>query len=247
MFSLCQIMFDTPVDFSSYVDRQRQQYSKCCNVSNEGVPQLQDLLIKAPQTSQEFLFNILVAIIHKYFSLDHKQFESDSWDQLAMFYETLRVIPGGNVLFSYAVGNESQTIPLLSGPSGTIPSIFHSVMADKLLDRLNALPLPLNRSKEWSWELCHEFNGIGNIFPVDIAVYESKKLICFVEVDGSFHYSSSPSHHLRRKDVLKEKIYRHHFPEIPLFRIRDDQDNAMAESLDRMIRGIEIKASNESC
>jgi len=68
----------------------------------------------------------------------------------------------------------------------------------------------------------HEFSGLRGIFPIDAAVYCDNKLVALVEIDGEFHYKAL-GQSLRRKDQLKEFIYRCIYPELPLFRIRSDQ------------------------
>ena len=60
------------------------------------------------------------------------------------------------------------------------------------------------------------------MFPVDSAVYYNDKLVALVEIDGEFHYKQL-GQLLRRKDKMKEFLYKYHYPTLPLFRIRSDQ------------------------
>lgn len=64
--------------------------------------------------------------------------------------------------------------------------------------------------------------GLHGVFPVDAAVYYNDKLAALVEIDGEFHYKQL-GQLLRRKDRMKEFLYKHHYPTLPLFRIRSDQ------------------------
>jgi hypothetical protein len=64
--------------------------------------------------------------------------------------------------------------------------------------------------------------GLHGVFPVDSAVYFNNKLVALVEIDGEFHYKQL-GQLLRRKDKMKEFLYKYHYPTLPLFRIRSDQ------------------------
>ena len=64
--------------------------------------------------------------------------------------------------------------------------------------------------------------GLHGVFPIDAAVYYQNNLVAFVEIDGEFHYKQL-GQVLRRKDRMKEFLYKRHYPNIPLFRIRSDQ------------------------
>lgn len=58
--------------------------------------------------------------------------------------------------------------------------------------------------------------------PIDSAVYYNDTLVALVEIDGEFHYKQL-GQLLRRKDRMKEFLYKYHYPSLPLFRIRSDQ------------------------
>ena len=65
-------------------------------------------------------------------------------------------------------------------------------------------------------------SGLHGVFPVDAAVYFNDELAALVEIDGEFHYKQL-GQLLRRKDRMKEFLYKYHYPSLPLFRIRSDQ------------------------
>mmetsp|Transcript_28617 Transcript_28617/g.63493 ORF Transcript_28617/g.63493 Transcript_28617/m.63493 type:complete len:110 (+) Transcript_28617:171-500(+) len=72
----------------------------------------------------------------------------------------------------------------------------------------------------------NEFCGLNGVFPIDTAVFLKDELVALVEVDGEFHYKLQ-GQQLRRKDRLKEHLYKHHYPHIPLYRMRSDQLHAL--------------------
>ena len=53
-------------------------------------------------------------------------------------------------------------------------------------------------------------------------MYYNDELVALVEIDGEFHYKQL-GQLLRRKDRMKEFLYKYHYPSLPLFRIRSDQ------------------------
>jgi hypothetical protein len=69
-----------------------------------------------------------------------------------------------------------------------------------------------------------EYSAFFGAFPVDATVFEGTKVIAFVEVDGPQHYSEGS---LRRKDVLKEALYRRKHPLASFTRVRFDQVNSL--------------------
>lgn len=71
--------------------------------------------------------------------------------------------------------------------------------------------------------------GLHGVFPVDAAVYHNDKLVSLVEIDGEFHYKQL-GQLLRRKDKMKEFLYKYHYPDLPLFRIRSDQCSVIGVS-----------------
>jgi hypothetical protein len=67
----------------------------------------------------------------------------------------------------------------------------------------------------------NEFSGLsGGLYPVDAAVWIGDRLLAFIEVDGVSHYRKSANEKLRRRDELKQWLYRHQYPNVPMLRTR---------------------------
>ena len=138
------------------------------------------------------------------------EFLQENYDQFAIYFELMRVLKYGVPLVERKFGKQ----PKLSGPAGTIPSNLHAMTVRALMYELNKISP--------RYECQNEFSGLDGVFPVDAAIYHNGALIALVEVDGEFHYKSL-GQQLRRKDRLKEFLYRCHYPNIPLYRMRIDQ------------------------
>jgi len=135
----------------------------------------------------------------------------------------MRVVKGGDELVQEILGR----VPRTSGPCATIPSRLHAHTVNAMIESLNAPyhaheHMNLRGNEKSPFTLLNEFTGLHGVFPVDAAVYYKDELICLIEIDGEFHYKQL-GQTLRRKDNLKEFLYRIHYPDLPLFRIRADQ------------------------
>jgi hypothetical protein len=127
----------------------------------------------------------------------------------------MRVVPKGSELVMDILGYHPRT----SGPSATIQSKLHAKTSNSMLTHL------LNHSIDF--DIFNEFNGLQGVFPIDTAVYYKNELVALVEIDGEYHYKSQQ---LRRKDRLKDFLYRHHYSNIPLYRMKYDQINVIGTS-----------------
>jgi len=141
-------------------------------------------------------------------------FEKENYDQFAIYFELMRSIPVGQQMVLEMFGES----PRPSGPSGTVPSRMHAMTVQPMMEKLQQLDPSFNGF--------NEFCGLNGVFPIDTAVFLKDELVALVEVDGEFHYKLQ-GQQLRRKDRLKEHLYKHHYPHIPLYRMRSDQLHAL--------------------
>lgn len=88
------------------------------------------------------------------------------------------------------------------------------------------------RDKSDDLQVVDEFSPFGGAVPVDATIFMDGKPVAFVEVDGPHHYmkrSRGGSMELRRKDVMKESLYRRMFEGCSFVRIRYDQVSVYGE------------------
>ena len=160
---------------------------------------------------EEVLWIIHNAVVRAYRDADPTLFATEHFDQFAIYFEMMKTLPRGKQLVEQVLG----CIPNSSGPAGHVPSRMHAVTVTTMIEFLQQ-----NESPEYN--CFHEFSGLGGVFPVDSAVYFGNTLVALVEVDGERHYKQNWEQ-LRRKDQLKEHLYRFHYPGIPMYRLRNDQ------------------------
>jgi hypothetical protein len=156
--------------------------------------------------SENILLNVHSALLKLFVELDQATYYKENFDQFGVYFAFMRAWPGGEKLVLSLLGE----IPSTTGPTATIPSWLHTRTIESTMSWLNG-----------RFSVQHEFNGLNGVFPVDAGIFFNDKLLVFIEVDGEFHYKGIQQ--LRRKDRLKEFLYRHAFPNIPLYRIRHDQ------------------------
>ena len=92
-------------------------------------------------------------------------------------------------------------------------------MSKLQLSVVQSLQSALNERSS-GFELQNEYSAFGGTLPVDATILREGKVVAFIEVDGPHHY---PCGVLRRKDVLKEMLYRHKHPGAVFARVRHDQ------------------------
>ena len=78
-----------------------------------------------------------------------------------------------------------------------------------------------------TFELQNEYSAFGGTLPVDATILREGKVVAFIEIDGPHHYHSGV---LRRKDVLKEMLYRRKHPGAVFARVRHDQVRRLGSS-----------------
>jgi len=90
---------------------------------------------------------------------------------------------------------------------------------------ISALTSALRRRNN-DLEVANEYSAFSGVFPVDATVFEGEMPVAFVEIDGPhhFHFSAADGQSkLRRKDIMKETLYRRKHPFATFTRVRYDQ------------------------
>ena len=79
-------------------------------------------------------------------------------------------------------------------------------------------------------EVHPEVSCFGGVFPVDAGVTQNDETIALIEIDGPHHYRPCDGR-LRRKDQLKETMYRTAMPECAFHRVRWDDANKVGSDV----------------
>lgn len=232
MYSIAILTFDFDYSLLSYEDGiNNPDYSITTFLKKNTSKKEEDKMKLA------LLWRIHKILIETFISIDKATYEMENYDQFAIYFEFLKVAPGGKELVNEIIGY----MPCPSGPMASLPSRMHSYVAQVMLSKLNF------HSKDFS--VFNEFLGTGGVFPIDSAIYYQDELVAFVEIDGEFHYKQL-SQQLRRKDRLKEFLYRFHFPHVPLYRMRSDQilavgtakaGEALAHWIIKYVKSLDLK------
>eukprot|EP00595_Chromulina_sp_UTEXLB2642_P003494 CAMPEP_0196763414 /NCGR_PEP_ID=MMETSP1095-20130614/4027_1 /TAXON_ID=96789 ORGANISM="Chromulina nebulosa, Strain UTEXLB2642" /NCGR_SAMPLE_ID=MMETSP1095 /ASSEMBLY_ACC=CAM_ASM_000446 /LENGTH=1257 /DNA_ID=CAMNT_0042116537 /DNA_START=544 /DNA_END=4317 /DNA_ORIENTATION=+ len=75
-------------------------------------------------------------------------------------------------------------------------------------------------------EVLSEYSAFNGCLPVDASIFRGNKPVAFLEVDGPQHFKGD-SLSLRRKDLMKETLYRKKHPDAAFTRVRFDQVNKL--------------------
>ena len=84
------------------------------------------------------------------------------------------------------------------------------------------------RQRNADFEVEDEYSAFSGAFPVDATIFEGNKPVAFVEVNGPQHYREDGK--LRRKDLMKEALYRGKYPDASFTRVRFDQVRKLGSS-----------------
>jgi hypothetical protein len=103
----------------------------------------------------------------------------------------------------------------------TVTSNLQDTVIQSLVASLNSSEI-LNKNE---YRIVMEYSGFEGVFPVDAAVLRQDTLVALIEVDGPTHYRYDGS--LRRKDHLKELMYRNMNPDVMFRRVRWDETKAL--------------------
>jgi hypothetical protein len=87
----------------------------------------------------------------------------------------------------------------------------------------------LQFEKGTDYEVVPEVSSFAGVFPVDAAIKYRGREVAFVEVDGPSHYRFDGQ--LKRKDKLKEAMYKKKHPHCSFHRIRYDSENKIGAEI----------------
>ena len=141
-------------------------------------------------------------------------------EQILIYIAVLRSLPPG-LCSSVGALEEASTqkcILRLTKEVGQEP--HRSKLQDSVV---SALAVAL-RARNDDLTVANEYSAFGGAFPVDAMVFDGEDLehpVAFVEVDGPHHYNQAGS--LRRKDKMKETLYRRKHPEATFTRVNFNQ------------------------
>ena len=156
------------------------------------------------------LRRIFVKCIERFKLIEGLELDRENYDQFAVFFTLIEALPNGKEQVESILGY----LPRISGPTALVPSGLHAKVMESTMKHLDS-----------RFSLQNEFNGLRSVFPIDAAVYVDDNLLAFIEIDGDFHYKFQQE--LRRKDRLKEFLYKSKFPSVPLYRVRYDHCEAL--------------------
>lgn len=105
------------------------------------------------------------------------------------------------------------------------PTNYHSHSISKLQQSIGSAISSALAKYDEKLEVIDEYSAFGGIFPVDVTIFEGNDPVAFVEVDGPHHFKSSGL--LRRKDLMKEALYKCKHPCASFTRVRYDQVNRL--------------------
>ncbi len=142
---------------------------------------------------------------------------TEHMEQLRIFAQYLRVM-------SYVTDISRIPEELLTAPDSLRP-LQGSLLQDRVMASLqSALTIS---SDEIS--INAEASSFDGVFPVDAAIKCNGQVVALLEVDGPHHYRHDGK--LRRKDKLKEAMYRKKYPYCTLYRVRWDEANKLGSDL----------------
>eukprot|EP01031_Cornospumella_fuschlensis_P027911 gene27911-33707_t len=141
--------------------------------------------------------------------------------QFAIYFNTMYAHEHTTQLVREILGDHIPTIRI---QACNTPSALHTSIYQELSTVLN----------DGRYVMVNEFQGLGGIFPIDIAVCVKGPAggsdadgcelnpLAFIEVDGPTHYTFTPRKpyiSLHRVDLLKEHLYAQRYPGVPLYRV----------------------------
>ena len=167
---------------------------------------------------------------------------------LALFFFYIGTLPA--LARNQIVGND--TIPVLNVHATPEPSKIHQRLFVRCEEFLRKEGIPLTVEVE--------FDGLGiGLYHMDMVLKRGEQIIGFIEVDGSQHFRGQrieaggnsgglgEPFQRRRKDLLKEFLYRHKYPGVPLKRIElfeEKSFSTLAKNLEQIV--VEFSETEEN-
>ena len=206
---------------------------------NKGHPHPHVDQLPMQQMSPQALANLMYAISLMIFEESAEVHEELTQVHIALL-DSISLIGVGSGQFSEA---EKEQILIYISTVQTLTPLGRSVKsrprcilrADKPFTKpsklqqsvVSALTSAL-RNKSSDFEVEDEYSAFSGAFPVDATIFEGDKPVAFVEVNGPQHYRADGK--LRRKDLMKEALYRGKYPDASFTRVRFDQVNRLGSS-----------------
>ncbi|KAJ1436158.1 hypothetical protein B484DRAFT_445750 [Ochromonadaceae sp. CCMP2298] len=164
--------------------------------------------VKSPQIMHE-LIPVHIALLDTVSSIGMLDFDDPLKEQILIYMHLLQtVLPSDDqLLLNSHCPTDMMITSAASRPSKLQESVVTSLRS-ALSQRDNTL------------KVADEYSPFDGAFPVDATIFEGGLPVAFVEVDGPHHFNDGV---LRRKDILKETLYRLKYPHATFTRVRYDQ------------------------
>lgn len=163
------------------------------------------------KTTQE-LIPVHLSLLHAYDSLPQSEFSEADKEQVLIYTHILTTVMKIDL---NKIDDHPYHYPLLlhnNNDAVTQPSKLQQSVVSTIKSSL--------RVRNEDLKVAEEYSSFGGAFPVDATVLEDGEPVAFVEVDGPHHFSEGQ---LRRKDQMKEVLYRSKHPCATFTRVSFDQ------------------------
>jgi hypothetical protein len=165
---------------------------------------------------QEELAPVHLALLDSISRIGVCVFSEPEKEQILIYIHTLQTLTH---LDAEAVASHSPGCGMLRADK---PYVRPSRLQQSVVSSLAAA---LKRRTIAELEVTNEYSAFDGAFPVDATIFEGDRPVAFVEVDGPQHYREDGL--LRRKDLMKEALYRRKHPHASFTRVRFDQVNRL--------------------
>jgi hypothetical protein len=118
-------------------------------------------------------------------------------------------------------GESNDVINAMSDPLQTLDRLGSTPITSMKFPFMGELSDKLKKNNQYSISL--ESSSFEGVFPVDAAIMRDGEVLALIEVNGPTHYREDGR--LKRKDQLKETLYKKRHPDSTFHRIRYDDEN----------------------